>query len=169
VISYVGDVPLFYVAAQKFKVDGIDNKALADEVLASQERMTNDPTIPLYEDTVFDPEPASEGAKLLEIVTAKAAQYGMRVAEQWSQIHQPLESTGLHHHLNGVNVYGFVYYVRVPANAGMLTFEFESGASTTIAPAEKELYIFPAWAKHKVSKNMSGSIRISISGNLSPM
>ena len=122
--------------------------------------------ITYFEDTVFNPQPESEGRKLLDLLSIKFTQYNLRIAEQWSHIHQPLESTGLHHHRNDVTIYGFVYYVCVPANAGLLTFEFENGALTTIAPAEKELYMFPAWARHKVSKNLSREVRISVSGNL---
>ena len=165
-IDYLGDVTLFHIAAHKFTVRGVDNVKLMDEILASQQRMSTDPTLPLFEDTVFNPPPESEGRKLLDLLSVKFTQYNLRIAEQWSQIHQPLESTGLHHHNNNVNIYGFVYYVRVPANAGLLTFEFEDGTQTTLGPVAGDLYMFPAWAKHKVSKNLSKEIRISVAGNL---
>lgn len=165
-IEYNGDITLFHVTAHKFMLHGMDNAKLASEILQSQQRLSDNPTLTFFEDTVFDPQPESEGRKLLDLLSIKFTQYNLRIAGQWSQIHQPLESTGLHHHRNDVTIYGFVYYVCVPANAGLLTFEFENGALTTITPAEKELYMFPAWARHKVSKNLSREVRISVSGNL---
>lgn len=165
-VEYRGEITLQHITAQEFNVSGVDNALLSEEILVSQQRLSYNPVLPLYEDTVFSPVPGSEGDKLLNFLRAHFAQYGLQIAEQWSQIHQPLESTGLHHHQNHVNVYGFVYYVRVPENAGVLTFQFENEAQTTIQPVVGLMYMFPSWVKHKVSKNLSGQTRISVAGNL---
>jgi Putative 2OG-Fe(II) oxygenase len=165
-IDYQGDITLFHVSAHKFMVQGIDNIKLADEILKCQQRLSDNPVVPLFEDTIFDPEPESEGRGLLDLLAVKFSQHNLAIAQQWSQIHQPLESTGLHNHHSQNNLYAFVYYVRVPVNAGMLSFQFENDALTTIHPVGGELYMFPAWVKHKVSKNLSNEIRISVAGNL---
>lgn len=167
-IQHLGNFPIMLVEASKFIVEGFSKELLMEEVLASQDRLSPDPTLALFEDTVFRPSPWQEGARLLSEIDGIARMSGLRIMETWSQVHQPLESTGLHHHLGGGASHAFVYYVSVPEGAGMLTFEFEGGATHTIKPTEGELYVFPSWAKHKVSKNLSSSVRISISGNLIP-
>lgn len=164
--SFKGDITLFHVSAHKFVVHGIDNVKLADEILKTQQRISNNPITTLFEDTVFDPQPESEGRRLLDLLAVKFTQYNLVINDQWSHIHQPLESTDLHNHQPHINLFAFVYYVQVPTNAGILAFEFENGALATIHPVVGELYMFPAWVKHKVSKNLSSGIRISVSGNL---
>lgn len=165
-VEHRGEITLQRVTAQEFFIGGVDNELLAEEILAKQVRLSYDPTIPLFEDTVFVPGPDTEGAKLLEVLKICFAQHKLKIAGYWSQIHQPLESTGLHHHNNSVNLYAFVYYVCVPSNAGLLTFQFEDDTQTTITPRAGFMYIFPSWVKHKVSKNLSSQIRISVAGNL---
>lgn len=165
-ISFVENVNLFSVSASRSVVQGVDNKILAEEILQSQQRLSSNPVLPLFEDTVFDPAAGSEGDKLMSLVRSLAGSFNASVVEQWSQIHQPLESTGLHNHFSERIQLAFVYYVKVPPGAGYLCFEFEGNNLATIAPKEGELYIFPSWAKHKVTKNLSPEIRISVAGNL---
>jgi hypothetical protein len=164
--KHVGVETLFSALVDKFAVDGIDNVRLADEVMKSQERLSEDPCSCLFEDTSFLPSEGGPGDQLINCIQELAHKAGMRLSEVWSQIHRPLESTGLHHHMGGDNVAAFVYYVSVPEKAGHLCFEFEHGHRHIIVPKEGDLYVFPAWAKHKVTKNLSSDVRISISGNL---
>jgi hypothetical protein len=120
----------------------------------------------LFEDTVFDPKPGSHGHSLIEAISVVANNNGLKIAEKWSQIHHPRESTSLHDHAANFNAAAFVYYVSVPPGAGDLVFQFESGFCSVVKPITGHLVLFPAWCKHKVSKNMSQDIRISVSGNL---
>jgi hypothetical protein len=166
-IAYEDTLVLFQVNTDRFIVKDIDNTKLAQEILLSKKRLSDDPRIPLFEDTEFNPKEGDEGHKLLNLISQSLEPYGLHIFEKWSQIHQPLESTGLHHHIGNNIVNAFVYYVKVPPGAGILTFELESGFISSITPSVGELYIFPSWIKHKVSKNLSSDIRISVSGNLS--
>jgi hypothetical protein len=168
-MTHVGVEMLMSALADKFAVVGIDNDLLAAEVLRSQQRLSDDPRSCLFEDTKFAPIEQGPGTQLINGIQALAQSSGLRVSEVWSQIHRPLESTGLHHHLGGANVAAFVYYVSVPEKAGYLCFEFDHGYQHSILPKQGDLYVFPAWARHKVTKNLSDDLRISISGNLVPV
>ncbi len=168
-VTHVGVEMLMSALADKFSVVGIDNDRLAQEVISSQQRLSDDPRSCLFEDTAFMPLAEGPGAQLLEGIQALAQNSGLRVSEVWSQVHQPLESTSLHHHLGNGNVAAFVYYVTVPERAGYLCFEFDHGYQHSILPKQGDLYFFPSWVKHKVTKNLSGEMRISIAGNLVPI
>lgn len=163
--EFCGSIPLLQVFAHSYFLPQIDNTRLAEEVLLNQVRVSDDPSSPLFEDTVFNPQVGSVGATLLQEVSKIAGASNLRLADQWSHIHYPRESTSLHTHLGGGNIAAFVYYVAVPEHAGQLIFEFDCGLAN-IAPKQGMLYIFPAWAKHRVTRNMSDKFRISISGNL---
>jgi len=162
--TYEGDFPLFQINYKKYNLTGIDNVLLAKEVLSNQVRKSTDVTTPLYEDTVFSPEQGSQGHALLDAVDDIARQNNLQIQDWWSQIHQPLESTNTHHH--GKYIAAFVYYVKVPDGAGDIVFDLEDVVVHNIKPVEGTLLLFPAWCKHRVTKNLSKEIRISISGNL---
>ena len=162
--TYEGDFPLFEIRYQKYKLSGIDNNLLAQEVLAKQVRKSTDATTPLYEDTLFQPGQGSQGHALLDAVEDIANKNGLHIEDWWSQIHHPLESTNTHHH--GKYIGAFVYYVKVPEGAGDIVFDLEDVLVHNIKPVEGTLLLFPAWCKHRVTKNLSKEIRISIAGNL---
>lgn len=168
-IKHEGNFPIFTVEITKFTVSGVDLVKLQEEILLTQERVSQDPTTPLFEDTIFKPAPFSESAKLLNQFEQVLSEGNLKIIEIWSQIHYPRESTNLHNHAGFGFTHAFVYYVSAPEGAGLLVFEFENGAKYTIKPKINDMYVFPAWVKHKVCKNMSNAIRISISGNLSPI
>jgi hypothetical protein len=161
----LGSICLYEVFAEHWLVENVDNNLLATQVMAQQNRLSNDPRYALFEDTAFSPEVNTEGYKLLTELGAMFTGKGFTIQTIWSQIHRPLESTSLHNHEGNGAAAAFVYYVAVPPGAGVLCFEFEGGMSS-ITPQVGHLYMFPAWAKHKVAKNMGSDVRISISGNL---
>lgn len=156
---------LYEVLAEHWFIENIDNSVLAEQVLAQQNRLSHDARLSLFEDTEFVPEVETEGYRFISELKILFAGRGLQIQTIWSQMHRPLESTSLHNHEGGNAIAAFVYYVAVPPGAGVLCFEFEGGMAT-IAPQIGHLYMFPAWAKHKVTKNMGSDIRISISGNL---
>jgi len=163
------DLIIFQASVLRFKIDGIDRPALAGEVLSNQKRLSDNPHMSLFEDTAFDPKPDSVGAALVNEINSIAKGWGMAIHEIWSQIHHPRESTGLHNHVGPVNVGSFVYYVSVPQGAGDLIFQFENDSYTAIKPEEGMALFFAPWVKHKVAKNMSSEIRISVAGNLTQL
>jgi hypothetical protein len=161
--NFLEAITLFEVKAEVYKFEGIDNNLLKDEVLEQQTRMSNDPSFSFFEDTVFQPKPNGEGEKLIKKIDEFGINKGLIIKEYWSHIHQPLESAWLHHHKP--YSLSFVYYVSVPNNSGSIVFEFENEQYYTLTPTESVFILFPSWVKHKVTKNLSDSIRISIAGN----
>jgi len=111
----------------------------------------------------------TEVNKLIDIVDQWGQQRNLDLVSSWAHIHQPLESTTLHHHLP--SQLSFVYYVSLPEGSGSFAFDFSSicGPIIPIDIKENMLMFFPSWLPHKVSKNLSDGKRISISGNFNAM
>ena len=154
---------LFDIKIERFVFDDIDNQKLALEILDQQKRMSDNPDDSFYEDTIFDPEPNSEGKKAFDKFVELFKGHNYSIYQHWTHIHQPLESTSSHRH--GKYPYSFVYYVKVPTGSGNLIFELDQIVSV-IEPKVGNMIVFPGWLKHKVSKNIGKEIRISWSGNL---
>ena len=154
---------LFTIQYDRFIFDDIDNVKLAQEILEQQNRVSNNPDTPLFEDTVFNPMVDSVGAGVYNKFASLFDTFQLKIYEHWTQIHQPLESTSLHKH--GSFPFAFVYYVKVPEGAGNLIFDIDSMISI-VQPVESNMLIFPGLLMHRVSKNLSTDIRISWSGNL---
>lgn len=162
--TFVQDVTLLELTARQYKLSGLDNKKLAEEVLAHiNERLSDDPNSGLIEDSVYKPQPGDEGYKLLQMVDEIGATKNLKTAYIWGQIHRPLESTNTHHH--GTSPFAWVYYVQIPPQSGDLTFWFLDKFRYSIPPKEDHLVLFPGWMLHSVSKNRGEGIRISIAGN----
>lgn len=164
-IHKLENICLHQVVAKHWFIETINNHTLSEEVLTQQNRLSSDPRLALFEDTAFNPSMGVEGNKFINELNNIFLNEGLRIQTVWSQIHRPLESTSLHNHEGGNAVAAFVYYASVPIGSGVLCFEFEGGIAT-INPEVGHLYMFPTWAKHKVTKNMGSGIRVSISGNL---
>jgi hypothetical protein len=166
----LGEIPLFEIKARYFFIRGIDNAALAQEVLASDtdrsRRASNDKKMfsPQYEDVLF--EPGTEANKLTACIEAIGASINCQLLSGvWAQVHHQYESCNLHDHAGEGLDYGFVYYVTVPKGAGSLYFEVGGVGRSVVQPIEGMCVVFPASLKHGVSKNMAKELRISIAGN----
>jgi hypothetical protein len=163
-INKITEENIFHILINYFEILGIDNKVLAEEVLANQTRRSDCKNYSMYEDTVFGVENGVESARLLAAVNALAKNSGLELKDTWSQIHYPRESTSTHDHLP--HQMAFVYYVEVPEGSGDLVFSINNYVFTNVTPIQGRLCVFPAWVPHKVSKNTGQGIRISVSGNL---
>ncbi len=172
-VNKIGDIPLYSIQASYYFFSSIDNKALAEEVLATasdrEKRWSNDKTKvhSSYEDVLFDP--GSETHNLLNCVSAVADSIGCETYPNFNifaQVHHQYESTNLHNHKGGGDDIAFVYYVKVPEKAGVLYFELEDFEKSVVQPIESMCVFFPTNLKHGVTKNLSSELRISISGNL---
>lgn len=162
--EYVQDFTLLELTARQYKITGLDNDKLADEVLKHiNHRMSDDPNNNLSEDSYLDINQNTEVGKLVSVVDGFGAQKDFKTEHAWGQIHRPLESTNTHHH--GISPYAWVYYVKVPPGSGDLTFWFFDKFKFSIPPKEGHLIVFPGWMNHSVSKNRGTEIRISIAGN----
>lgn len=163
-IDFIQDITLLELTARQYKLTGLDNKKLAEEVLAyTASRLSEDPNSGLSEDSRLDRSPGTEVAKLIELVDQIGATKKLKTKQAWGQIHQPLESTNTHHH--GESPFAWVYYIKVPPGAGDLTFWFLDKFRYSIQPKESHLVLFPGWMNHSVSKNRGNEIRISLAGN----
>lgn len=160
-------ITLFNITASLFDVEDIDNSKLASEILTNPIRRTTDPDSTLYEDTILNIPNGSESKKLIDKITELAEFNTLKLSAFWSQIHHPLESTDLHHH--GLVDYSWVYYVKVPPGSGNLIFILDDKDNRcpqyTFTPKEGQCIIFPSYIRHRVSKNMSNDIRISVAGD----
>ena len=162
-VSHNIRVTVFDIFLTQAFFDGIDNAAVAAQVMESHERLYDDPNGSLFEDTMFSPQPGTVGHNLLLTLNQHFRNNGHRMVGHWSHIHRPLESTNTHDHCDFE--LSFAYYVKVPKGAGDIVFEIQN-LNSAMKPREGELLIFPGWLKHRVSKNMGNEIRISIAGNL---
>jgi hypothetical protein len=162
--TFIKDITLLELTARQYKLDGLDNAKLAEEVLAHiNDRLSKDPNSGLSEDSILEIPDGSESKRLVAMADEIAKTKNMYTASQWGQIHRPLESTNTHHH--GTSPFAWVYYVQVPPGAGDLTFWFLDRFRFSIPPLESHLVIFPGWMNHSVSKNRGNQTRISIAGN----
>lgn len=139
--------------------------------------------------------PDTELQKLIEKIKKYSAAYSNsieiepknKLEQIWANINGPKDFNEKHKHLNAI--YSGVYFVDVPENSGNFTlnhnvpdFSFAwchfngikvkkyntfNAGTWNIKPKVDELFLFPSWAEHKVSANMSNSERISISFDLS--
>lgn len=160
---------LFNITAEVESVPNIDNTKLAEEVLAYQKRRSEDPTNTQFEDTILLTPYGSEAKKLISYMSKFGEDsYHLSMNGFWSQIHHPLESTDTHYH-GGNATKSWVYYVKVPNNSGDLLFLLDDkddrSPKPSFKPVEGEFIIFDSYLRHKVTKNMSNDIRISIAGD----
>ena len=162
--EFTQDFTLLELTARQYRLSGLDNDKLAQEVLTYiDSRLSSDPKSGLNEDSMLDRSPGTEVFKLIELVDSIGAVKNLKTKQAWGQIHRPLESTNTHHH--GESPFAWVYYIKVPPGAGDLTFWFLDRFRFSIPPLESHLVIFPGWMNHSVSKNRGNQTRISIAGN----
>lgn len=152
---------MFAVDYKYIQINGIDNNKLFEESSKTwHNRLSDCETNTQYEDTLFNAN-GNEGKKLIDKIEQVS---GMTIKDIWTHKHEPNEKTNVHNH--GGNDYSFVYYVRVPKEAGKLVFQLnEHMPQHCMACNESTLYVFPSWVNHYVTKNKSNEIRLSISGN----
>ena len=161
--NFLDTIVLQYTTVDRYKLTNVNKYKLIEEIfLDKDERLSDDVNTSLFEDTVWNLR--EEGQKVIDQVNEAVKDIGMEAKEYWSLIHQPLESTNTHNHPE--SELAFVYYLKASPKAGNLVFEFENGSGYSIPPVEGDLLIFPAWCKHKVTKNLSEDIRISLAGNI---
>lgn len=165
---------LFHIEAEKYFLDDINNKVLAEEILESRVLLDSNPGSTMSEDTVWNIK--DEGSKLVEQINVLLKRRNLQIISQWAHIHEPNASSDLHTH-TGSN-FSFVYYVTVPKGAGHLIFVVNEGPiennmlqnlHASIEPEEGVLLLFPSYLHHKVTRNFSEEVRISVSGNTGPI
>lgn len=166
--NYITDLPIFSLETPVYEIK-INKDIIVRELSGSNERMSSDPSNSRFEDYMIDFQNSSETEKLCKTIDSifydrYSKDYNITAYDKWAHIHQPLESANPHAH-NPCTL-SFVYYVQIPKGAGDLVFTLdERSANIPVTPAEQMLIIFPSWVRHKVNKNLSNDLRISISGN----
>lgn len=165
--KFLGEIPRWELKTPTFILPEIDNKALKEQILESTRRVSDDPASTFFEDYEIVLEKCPEAVKLLDGVEEIAAQYspGLELVEFWGQLHQQGESCNTHHHYPAK--LSWCYYVSMPPKAGKFYFIINDTASvmSEVDPVEGMLMFFPGWISHKVTRNLSEDLRISIAGN----
>eukprot|EP01119_Soliformovum_irregulare_P018720 TRINITY_DN5794_c1_g2_i2.p1 TRINITY_DN5794_c1_g2~~TRINITY_DN5794_c1_g2_i2.p1 ORF type:complete len:337 (+),score=75.32 TRINITY_DN5794_c1_g2_i2:109-1011(+) len=93
-----------------------------------------------------------------------------RTMVSWATVHESCISHPPHSHPH--EIVSGVYYVKMPASAGPITFEDPRGPlppfdnRITIDPVEGDLILFPSWLIHSVMPTEGKSERISIPFNI---
>lgn len=154
----------------------IDNAKLAAELLASTKRLSNDPHFSSFEDMHIDVQEGSEAKKLINAMRSVGESIGCCIDDEvWHQVHHKYESTDTHTHYarNKDFALAWCYYVAAEKDSGDLVFMIadtaDGGAElASHSPVVGQFVIFPSFMKHKVSKNMSDSLRICVAGNFIP-
>lgn len=154
------------------ELSGIDNDAVADQVLAHQEkRFVDDPRQSTYEDSPLPDTPQVRA--LTDQVTALIHEIDSRLQPSpfWAHILQPGESTMYHTHgmgnLPGLGL-SWVYYACVPENSGDLVFICQLNDDRVfhgVQPRVGRLVIFPASMPHMTERHAGEGPRVSVSGN----
>jgi len=170
---FIGSITRWCLDTPLFKLDA-DNASIFAELVneTNQKRVSENPADSFFEDFVIEPSLCPETSKLLQSIRTTIHNYtgieSFPLFEYWSHIQYPKESTDLHAH-NNVDM-SFVYYVNVPKNSGDFCFVLNplgcEIAIPPITPIEGTLMLFPGGITHKVTKNLSNEIRVSVAGNL---
>jgi hypothetical protein len=166
--TFIGSKDHFTLSTPVFTLDA-DNEKIVVELKDSHIRMSDDPSSSFFEDFVIDFDKCPETKKICDtiddIILGEFINEGRLICpdNKWAHIQQPLESTNPHHHKP--SIVSFVYYAKVPEQAGDFVFIIDNFSNIPVKPEEGMLMIFPGWVYHKVNKNMSNQMRVSISGN----
>jgi len=147
----------------------IDNKKLSKEVMSNPNKIVNSPYHTNFEDFDLILTEGGEAIKLMDTVNEIAKPWNLSISGFWSHVHLPLESTERHNHDSSrrSDAISWVYYVSTPDRCGDLVFVLHDLIEPAIIkPIEGMLVMFPSYLDHKVTKNLSKDVRISISGNL---
>ena len=166
--NYVTDLPVFSLETPIYEIK-INKDLIVRELSSSNERISSNPSDSHFEDYIINFQQSPETEKLCKTIDSVfydrySKDYNITAYEKWAHIQQPLENANPHSH--HPHTLSFVYYVQIPKGAGDLVFILdEKVAQIPVTPGEQMLIIFPSWTRHKVNKNLSNDLRISISGN----
>lgn len=166
--------PIFVFNKMEGHLPEINNDKLAQEIIAHQERKVSDPDWGMYEDMVLLTPEGSEAKKLITSMTALGESMGYCMADYWQHTHHKFESSEVHIHKCKQRdlEMSWCYYVKAPEKCGNLVFVIDEVDGrfpiASVTPKEGHFVVFPSFLKHKVSKNMSDGLRISVAGDFIP-
>jgi len=168
--------PLILMGKYVTKLDGIDNDTINDVVLARKDMKLDDAIGNTFQEDSFFPtdNPASKTLlkKVDEVIKKNVNSY-FQTDNQWAHILFPNESTMYHSHATPSNPPGvsWVYYSKTSPKCGNIVWAFDVCCKKVMMEEQPEvgtLIIFPDFVPHFTKKNVSGDVRISISGNARP-
>lgn len=168
--------PLILFGKFVTKLDGIDNDAINEAVLARKNMKLDDNIGNTFQEDSFYPADNPACKLLLEKVD-KVIQENVNswfvTQQQWAHILEPNESTMYHSHSNPAQPSGvsWVYYSKTSPKCGNIVWTFDACCKKVMMEEQPEvgtLIIFPDFIPHFTKKNVSGDVRISISGNALP-
>jgi hypothetical protein len=150
----------------------INNKKLTLECLnASKNRVSTDPLEARFEDSILPM--SSELQHLIKTLTESYEEhvkgYSLNLVSHWALVQEKNMSCNLHGHGNDGCDLAAVYYPCENASACKLVFHWETDYINTnqhwFEPTQGVYYIFPAYLKHWVTRNLTEEPRVSISFN----
>ena len=158
-------------------IDGIDNDAINEIVLSRKDMKLDDtPGNTFQEDSYLptDKEPVKKLLNEVDTIIQQNINMNFETVNQWAHILQPNESTMIHtHDKPGMPPQlSWVYYSKTDKDCGNIVWQttvHNKFISMEHTPEVGQLIIFPNWMPHFTKKNNSGNIRMSISGNASPV
>lgn len=169
--------PLVLLGHSIHKLEGIDNEAINQAVLARKDMKLDDNTGNTFTEDSYYPEDNPACKALVDAVNdviKKEVNEHFSTFNTWAHILGPNEQTMYHTHdgmQSGPPGISWVYYSKTPKGAGNIVWAVgvdKQRAMVEHEPQEGELILFPDFVPHFTKKNVSGSTRISISGNAKP-
>jgi len=167
--------PIFLCGKFVTQLKGLDNDAINEAVLARKDmKLDDDPGHTFAEDSYY-PE-TGECKRLIEkvdeVIQNEINPY-FATYNQWAHILNPNEATMIHTHEDAGSVphLSWVYYSKTSPRCGNIVWQTTIHNKMVVMEEQPEvgtLIIFPNWMPHFTKKNVSGDIRISISGNAKP-
>lgn len=162
--------PIVSVSYATYDLRGmLDDNQIVEDVMSRQDlRIEPNPAHTGYEDTFLPETPEIE--KLLGIVTAciHNIEPNMEMIDKWAHIIEHNQSTMIHSHGDSQDALSWCYYAKYPENGGKLVFmgsAFNKDFRVAVPGYEGLLVIFPGYLNHFTQRNVSGEVRVSLSGN----
>lgn len=173
-MSYIQSVA--QVNVQIAEIKGLYNQEIADLCLSWRDKkISNDPNATGNEDSRIPDHQYIDQLKD-KVTTIFHADIDDRyfLSEIWAHVLEDGETTMIHSHRNPKDYeqlyLSWVYYPLLPNNmkGGKLVFQMQEHARTRnfqVTPKTGLFVIFPSWLPHYTTRNETGGMRLSISGN----
>ena len=169
--------PVSFVGIGMANIKGLENAILTDLCLQWRDRkISDDPNATGNEDSRIPDHKAVDQMKdKITSVFHSTIDDRYYLAEIWAHILEDNETTMIHSHRNPKDYehlnLSWVYYPMLPNNmrGGNIIFQMQQHNQTknhSVTPQEGLLIVFPSWLPHYTTRNETGGLRVSISGNM---
>lgn len=169
--------PVSYVGIGMALLKGIHNGTITDLCLEwRHKKISEDPNATGNEDSrIPDHKAVDQLKEKITNIFHSTIDDRYYLSEIWAHILEDKETTMIHSHrnpqdYNHLNL-SWVYYPKVPIDmkGGTIIFQMQQHNQTknhSVSPEEGLLIVFPSWLPHYTTRNETGGLRVSISGNM---